>query len=543
MRVRLVLAETEEVEGRTYWKAGTDEHLGTFGGVWDRKERRWAKPHEHKFPAGRRHVYRLHRGQAEAGRWVAEWLTRWGTRNWGGDYKRVWSAILNGGRRSGKTHLCVVALLMFATMKPRALTWCVSPTIDTGAEIDEALFDLIPAAWKSERVEATNGKSTTYYLPNGSKIVLKSGVNPDRLKAGRVDFALYNEAQLQSHKGYTMLHGAIADRGGLVLMAANPAGQQKGAWVEEHFIRAQRAELDGVAFQVDNLLNPWIEIAALLALQKELSEKDYAREVLGRFEPVGDLVMHAYRKQENNVDPEPALRDVTRQVTERLLGKGKGAEFIVGVDCQVEPYMAATVHKLFADPLDPAGFLNWIVDEFAVEESDEDGLLDAIESTPEWVPADDERDPERCYTATRSAVVMDASAWWQDNAHTPGRKSDKKLRARGWHNLHRPDKTALRNPLVKERVKTGNAALRTADGRRRFFIAKHCTETAQSFGKWEMNKKLCIPDRASPHTHLVDCGTYVEYRLRGNPKPRAKKPPTYDRVPRQSSPAARRRAF
>ncbi len=531
MRVRLVLADTEPgLDGRVAWKAGTDETLGVFGAVWDRKEKRWAKPHEHKLPA-RADVMRLHRGQEEAARWLADWLRRWGRNDWR-DYKRMWSALLIGGRRSGKTHLCVVVLLVFAVMKSRAITWVISPTIDTGNEIDEALTDLLPAAWKAERYQATNGRSTRYLLPNGSQIMLRSGINPSRLKAGKADVCLYNEAQLQKHDGYVKLRGGAVDRGGLVLLAANPPDQPIGLWVEEHYHRASRGELDGVAFQLDPLRNPWIQVEALLALAKEVDEKTFNREVRGIFEPIGNLVMHAWRTKENNVDPRPDLIDVTREVSERLLGRGRGADFLVGMDFQVEPYLAATVHKLFRDPDDPSTFINWIVDEFTVAESDEFGLLDAIENTVVWTPGcapAGTRTGEVFYTSKNCAVVMDASAWFQDHEHHKGRQSDRKLRSRGWHNLHRPQADSDANPLVKVRVQTANAALKRADGRRLFYVARHCTETAEAMGKWEMHKKLGIPDRASRYTHLCDCCTYVEFRLRGVSKKR-RVTPTYDRV-------------
>lgn len=516
-----------ELDGcRKRWRPGSDEVLGTFGGVWDRQKKCWARRH----PLGvRAKVWRLHRGQEEAGRWLIDWLRRWGTRDWGGGYRRVWSAMLNSGRRAGKTHLAVVALVLFAAMKSRALTWVVSPTIETGAEIDELLQELLPRSWQVERVQASNGRSTTFRLPNGSRIVLKSGVNPDRLKAGGVDLAVYNEAQLQSHSGFMQLRGALADRGGLLVATSNPAGQPKGAWVEEHFHLATRGAADGVAFQLDNLKNPWIVLATLLSLRKEIATKDFNREVRGIFEAFGDVVMHAWRRIDHHRDPWPGLIDVTREVTARVLGRA--VDFVLGLDFQVEPFMAATAHKLFRNPDAPAGtddYLNWIIDEFVVEHSDEDGLLDEIESTPQW-RADGQRLEAECYTAARCAVVMDASGWHQDSGHNRGQYSDKKLNARGWYNLHRPDKSIERNPLLKYRTKAGNAALKTADGKVRFFVALHCERTAESFAKWEMHPKLGIPSRTSKHTHLVDCGTYVEYRLRARParKPRT---PTYDRV-------------
>jgi hypothetical protein len=514
-------AERAELDGSAKrWKAGPAEVLGTFGGVWDRKRKRWARRHPLSCAVL---VYKIHRGQEEAGAWLVDWLRRWGTGDWH-DVRRAWSALLIGGRRSGKSHLAVLALLLFATMKRGSLTWVVSPTIDTGAELDQALGDLIPAAWKAERVAATNGKSTTYHLPNGSTITLKSGVKPERLKAGRVDFAVINEAQLQKHAGYVKLRGAITDRGGIVLMTANPPDSAIGVWVEEHYLRATRAEIDGVAFQVDPFKNPWIVLASLTSQRAELDDKTFNREVRGLFEPIGDVVFHAWRWAESLRDPWAALVDVTRELTARLLGKA--VDELIGMDFQLTPHMAATAVRLYRDPDgDPLEFYAFVVDEWLIENGDEDDLLDAIEATDRWkapaVKAGEEpvRHTGQKYAAAGVAIVADASAWFQDSAHHRGQRSDQRLSRRGWRAIYKPQADSDRNPEIRERCKLTNASLKVATGRRRLFVARHCLETATAIAKWE--NKNGVPYRRSVYAHLCDAVSYVVFRLRARPRRKA----------------------
>lgn len=516
-RARLEAARAALDVGAKRWKAGSDEVLGTFGGVWDRKRKRWARRHPLACTVL---VYRIHRGQEEAGVWLVDWLRRWGRGDWR-DVRRAWSAMLLGGRRSGKTHLAVLALFLFATMKRDALTWAVSPTIETGAELDEALAAIIPSAWKAERVAATNGKSTTYHLPNGSTIRLKSGVNPARLKAGRVDFAILNEAQLQKQAGYVKLRGAVVDRGGLVLLTANPPDQPIGAWVEEHHHRATRGEIDGVAFTVDPFRNPWIVLAGLLSQRAELDDKTFNREVRGIFEAIGDVVFHAWRWAESLRDPWSELVDVTREITGRLLGKA--VDDLIGMDFQLTPHMAATAIRLYRDPKgDPTEYLAFVVDEWLIENGDEDDLLDAIEATDRWkapaVNAGDEpiRHVGSKYAAAGVAIVADASAWFQDSAHHRGQRSDQRLTRRGWRAIYKPQADSDRNPEIRERCKVTNASLKVASGRRRLFVARHCLETATAIAKWE--NKNGVPYRRSNYAHLCDAVSYVVFRLRGRPR-------------------------
>jgi hypothetical protein len=122
-------------------------------------------------------------------------------------------------------------------------------------------------------------------------------------------------------------------------------------------------------------------------------------------------------------DPPASFVDVTAEVTRRVLGKAAG--YVVGMDFQRTPHMSAAVYKFFRDPeaADPGEIIPWIVDECIREDSDEYELLDQLEAMPRWQatgrdeartyrgwiePSDDKVNPAHC------AVVMDASAWWQD---------------------------------------------------------------------------------------------------------------------------------
>ena len=457
-------------------------------------------------------------------------------------FRRVWSALLIGGRRSGKSYLSVATLAVFAAFCPRAIVWAVSPTRETGEELDQALQDAMPRAWYKRR-EGTGSTVTTYTLGNGAKIFLRSGAKAPALKQGRVDLVLLNEAQLFERRSFTQVRGAISDRAGLVLLTANPPDAAKGRWVEELFEGATSEELDAIAFELDPRDNPFVEYEVLESMRKEVDAKTFEREVLGKFAPIGDVVFYAWSDRESWRDPPAHLVDITAEVTRRELGRAVG--YVVGMDFQRSPHMVAVVLKVFRDPERPSEELVWVVDEVIAEEADEYHLIDALEALGRWTPAgrladdgyrgwtdpgDDKANPVQC------AVVADASGWFQDGAHTKGRTSDQALRARKWTALYKPQKDSDRNPDIVERCKVGNARLKAADGVRRFFVARHCKRTAEGLRRWEIKNGVAY--RKSDFAHICDAATYPLYRLYGRP-PLRKRPLRPEDISFPSMPEAR----
>ncbi len=475
---------------------------------------------------------RFHRGQEPAARWFVGWLERFVRNDWT-NYKRAWSALLIGGRRSGKTHIACAAMVIFAVLNPGALLWAISPTLETGDELDQGFRSLLPRGWYTRR-QAKTGRSTTFRLANGSRILLKSAVKPQRLKAGRVDLALLNEAQELQQLAYIKLRAAIADRGGIVLLTANPPDTPGGRWVEEHYLSARAGQIEAEVFELDPRANPWINYAALASIGAEIDVKTFERDVLGLFAPIGDVVFHAWDPRENWINPPPDLVDCTAELTRRELGRAAG--YVVGQDYQRTPAMVGIVMQMFRDPADPSGeVLLWVVDEAVVDDSNEDELLDVLESTPRWRPGDGAPATRGATHGYRGAaeptdvkdrpvhctVIADASGFFQDGAHNQGKTSDRWLAARGWTNMHRPQKDSDKNPAILERMKAGNARLKSADGKRRLFVARHCVRTAEALRLYEL--KNGFPNRRSQYAHIADAVTYVVYRFFGRPKVKAGK--------------------
>lgn len=512
--------------------AGSDEELIDLGGRWDRRAKKWSDD-----PAEFNRVIRLHRGQEAGARWLSDWFRRRqrGAKFvWGPDELRIWSLLLLGGRRGGKSHLSCVALVLFAVAFPGARVWAISPTQDETDELEAAIKTIAPREWYRFRGGGA-GKPLQFRFANGARIMCLSGHKPGSLKRGRVDFALYNEGQNMTKKGWSQLRGAIADSGGLILIAANPPDTEIGQWIEDIYEQARAKKNHVKVFELSAVNNPFVEYDALADMEADLNDPiAFAREVEGKMLPIGDVVFHSWSDSEldGSIREVPAdFVDVTAIETRKRLGRAFG--YVVGLDFQQTPHMPAVIYKLFRDPKapDPTEVIPWIVDEVVRADADENDLIDALEAMPRWQRGD--RDEAKCYRGwiedgddpadpVHCGVIMDASAWWQDGAHSKGRTSDQVLRARKWTFLYRPqpnnpDGTEVkRNPDIIERCKATNAMLKNAKTRRRMFSCPHNELTNKAMKRWQ--NKNGFPHRTSEYAHICDAVSYVIYRLFGRPK-------------------------
>lgn len=524
--VRVIVADVErDAAGRPHWKPGTDRVLGTFGGVWDRRRGRFVPPRGRV--RARIHEMRFHAGQEAGARWFVDWLRRFLAGDWKGA-ARDWSALLVGGRRSGKTHLATAIMIVFAIAVPKARLWAISPTLETGNELDEAFAEQIPRQWVQRHAGDGSGRATEYRFANGSSIRLRSAVNPARLKAGRADITLLNEGQEMTELAYLKVRAAAADKGGLVLIAANPPDRPIGKWIEQQWLGRKSRRIEGAVFEFDPRRNPFIEYAALAAMAAESTdEKTFQRDVLGLFVPIGDTVFYDWDDNENWIDPQSHHVDVTAEITAKVLGRAAGD--VVGMDFQRVPAMVGCVCRWFHDPAQPGVDLLWVVDEAVVDEADENDLVDALEAMPRYQLGDgspSRRDRDARYRGwvepgptAHAACVIDASGFFQDGDHNQGRTSDLYLKARRWAQLYPPQKDSDRNPAIVERMKLGNSLIKSAAGQRRLFVARHCERTAEALRNYE--NKNGVPNRRSQYAHIVDAVTYVAYRFVGRPKQRS----------------------
>ncbi len=519
------------------YRPETDEELIEVGGRWNRRSKRWSDDATAVLPI------RIPRGseQEVAARWCAEWLRRSGMGRRGphwDDFRRVWTLLLEGGRAGGKSYLAIVVLVVFSVMVPGALVWAVSPTQEETDELEQAIVGLVPRRWYKAR-GAGAGKVLQFKFANGSRILCLSGHKPRSLKRGKVDLVLYNEGQNMSRAGWVQLRGAVARTGGLVIIAANPPDAEIGRWIEEVHERGRAGKIKAEVFKMTAASQPFVEAKSLQDMQDENDEPTFRREVLGEFVPIGDIVFHAWSDSESVLDVPGHWVDVTQEVTKRHFGRP--FDYVIGMDFQKTPHMVAAPMKLFRDPadeIDPkaidANVIAVIVDEVIVEDADEHDLVDALEGRrlevmegrvelrPPVTPggpmvivrvAGEGYDPDRC------VVVMDASGFGQDGAHSgqgrggkaSGRTSEVWLRQDGWRWLYTPSKYSRANPIITERCKVANSRFKAANQRRRAFVLRVCAQIPRALRSWEIRNGA--PYKLSPFAHICDAVTYPMYRF------------------------------
>jgi hypothetical protein len=487
------------LEARLSQKSRTPGRLIGFpvGGRWDKLERRYVGPGESS------RVISLEDNQLELASVWFDWLHAYVTDDWRAYERRhgerpfsMWGV---GGRRKGKSFFGIQSVALFSVAVAGSFPWIVSETEDDFQEEAELMRywrRFLPAEWYE-----VNERELYIQVINGTRVMLKSGHNPENTKKGESSYVFVNEAQKMAQAVYDNCRGAISDSGSVVTVAANPPKTAKGYWVQDMVRKLRRGDVQGYLKEFTEE-SPHVVGASLDAMAKEMSRRDYQIEREGRFMARTDMVMHAFEDGERgNVQPVPQLGEITGAFLKRKLGRPFAC--IVGADFQLAPHMAAVVERFYADPDDPNDALSWTVDEVVVEQGDENDLIDALEGRLGLVGAD-------------VAVIADASGEWQQGdrkrGQMTGRGSYDMFRARGWKHLFKPDERSERNPLILERVAVGNARLRTADDRRHAFIAPGCVLTAEAISKWP-NGREGFPSRRSQYSHIGDAWTYPKYRL------------------------------
>lgn len=495
------------------------EMLMSVGGIWDRRRRRYRTKNGKRLRCPTRIVIRCHPGQSIAVRWFKGWLNAHAKRrgqppppppNWEEmpsdvDPSDVYSALFAGGRRAGKTWIGVALSIAYAVAFPRAIVWLIAPEEEDWAELQRYAKRILPRAFKQGQ------NRTGWRLINGSELMLKSAYDPESLKKGQVDLALLNEGQRCKERAFVVVRGGIVDRGGLVLVCANPPTEEKDqTWVADFAAEARVGERAAVYVEFNSLLNPHIDRRALLAMKHDVDERTFEIEVFGRFLGPKDAVAYNWNRLENERSV-PDVGDVTEEFL-RIVGEGEGIRQIVGIDVQTFPYMAAVVYRFYAST-DVDKVQAWIVDEVALDGGDEVGLAAELY--------------EKGYHPDETLLIVDASGTYQHSkrrsADSPppewnGKGSFDIFRSAredgpGYRRIVSPDRRMKRkNPQIVDRMRAFTSLICTHAGVRRLYAdPKRAPKTCKAIREWRVvNGK---PSRVANVAHMGDAVSYPIVRI------------------------------
>lgn len=478
------------------------------GGRWDRKTKGWAGDARHE-----KITCKIHEGQREAMQWLAGWFSRYLAAD---DSEPVYSALLLGGSRSGKTWLALRCAVAFAIAVPGSRVWLICETESAFDELQAELEQLLPGGAFTVAFEV-------YRCVNGSTLTLRSGMHPHKLKRGRCDFAIVNEGQNVDHMVHDLVRMRCADTGGLLLVAANPPNDDPaGQWIADYAedCRAGRRP-NARCFRLDPRANPHVDQEQLHSLAAETDDRTYRIEVLGEVLAPSNAVMHAFSSVEN-VRPRPELpgSDVTAAFLERR-GLGRASHF-VGLDFQRTPYMAAAIGQAHRNPRDETTPYLWYVDEVCADLGDEHDLSQGLYALG-LDPSD-------------TVLIGDASGDWQDADRKKGSSSFDLLRSLGWRRIHRPDTKLRVNPAVHERLKNDNRLFAAADGTHVVMVDPKCERLIEACKEWR--RKYGLPDKRSRFAHIAEAMSYSNWRL--YPRQQSSGAVGYERISGRSRPGQMR---
>lgn len=474
--------------------------ISRMGGLWDRKAKDFISD------APRSRVIKLHKGQVEFVDWFCNhWLPRH-LAGWEPDEAPIYTALVAGGRRGGKTFMLTALSLAYACAVPGAIVWIVVPSDieGYGEELMRYLEQLMPRDWYT----SLGAPHWRYDLVNGSVIRFLSGFTAGKLKKGTASLVFFNEAQQIPVASYNNARASIADEGGLVIAAANPPDSgDKGEWVADVAAGAHNGLLEHArAFFVDPLNNPHIDYEALLALAESMSEHEFDTQIRGMFLLPSNTVLSSWDRI-GNERAVPELGECTPRFTKRF--EGREYKQIVSIDVQKFPWMVASVARAYANPEAPGNMreaLLWFIDEIFIPNGDEVDIARAL--------------LERGYKPEETLVICDASGDYQqaerrDTLQRPeykGKGSWDMLRGEGFRHIVGPDPDMRKNPEIVERVRAANARIGTKSRKRYVFADPTlCPQTVKTIGKW--TNVNGIPSRRSKHAHCGDTVTYLIWRF------------------------------
>lgn len=503
---RALLAEEESQEDKRYidlcvvWRrALTGDVLLKVGGRWDRIARRYVGPAEHC------RVIDLKESQVEPARWAAYWITE----KLAGRPRDFFSLFLLGDRGGGKTTFSVILIATLLIAFPAfdgtaSIAWQISSSHAERDELDREIAIHFPSTW----FKYTEWPKHVYRFVHGPTLTNVSADDPDALKRGRVDFALFNEPQKMGKKAPAFGIARLKDKGGFTVFAANPPDDQKGRWVYDLWEKHEEAKAASQPFPIRFLRLKSQDNDSL-----DTTTADQVAEIIRILDPrlaQADLDGHMLRPgqpaywqyaRSKNLKPKPDLGDITRQFLQQRIGRPY--DYLAGLDFQGTPHQACVLYKVFGSLDEP---ILWAVDEIIVDQASEEDLIAEI--------------AEAGYTPEKVLFVGDASGQWQDGKHSKQRDSFQVFKAHRWHIIpptkpKSKDRVA-RNPPVEQRVKLTNKLLAQPafpgdpqSPMRLMVDPDTCPKLAEAFKECEL--RMGRYGRVVPlgfYAHLTDAAAY-----------------------------------
>ena len=228
--------------------------------------------------------------------------------------------MLCSGRRFGKTHLCLVQLIVWAAMKSGTLNWYIAPTYKSAKQI---AWRQLKAMVPKELFAAKNEVELSIELVNGSRIELKGGESADNLRGASLSNVVLDEAAYIPQDAWEMvIRPALADQRGSAFFISTPAGYN-----HFHEMWEQAADLeDWQTFSYSTIEGGNVPPEEVELARRTLDERSFRQEFLASFETFSGRVFPEF--DDNNV-----AQDVADTGGPVLVGLDFNVGIMAGVIC------------------------------------------------------------------------------------------------------------------------------------------------------------------------------------------------------------------
>lgn len=371
--------------------------------------------------------------------------------------------VLIGGRRLGKTWLAIRELARFARHPDRKILY-IAPSYRMAKQI--VWKDLKSRLNNINWIKKVNESELTITLVNGSEIMLRSADNYDSIRGLGVDFVVFDEfADIDVETWTEVVRPALSDRGGHGLFIGTPKGMSN--WSKDLFDRGQGESPDWASWQFTTLDGGNVTEEEILAAQQDLDARTFRQEYMATFETYANSIYYNWNHDyfsDEEVDFGP--RDI----------------IYAGLDFNTNP-MSAVIATWDGKKIR-------VIDNIEIYGSNTQEMCDEIK--------------ER-YPNNRVWAYPDASG---GNSSTSGKSDHRILEQNGF-----VVKSARKNPPVKDRINSVNAAFLNAAGDNRLVLSRKCKRLAECLEKHTYKGDTRQPDKDSGYDHLTDALGYLVYAL------------------------------
>lgn len=382
--------------------------------------------------------------------------------------------VVPAGRRFGKTYLAGAELcnacfgLDKVTGEPNSYknVIYVSPTFSMA---ERQMWRWLNRHIDQSLIVSINKSSLTMQFINGSILQLLSAERYENIRGDGYTFAVLDEVSVMKDPDvWTMIiRPALADKEGGCLFIGTP---KPGSWFQQLYkigLSKDNKEWSSHSYTSEEGGN--ISLKEIAAMKETMTEKQFAQELEGTFQIVGNRVIEYFT--EENIK---SCQD-------------NGGELVVGMDFNVNP-MTAVISMEVGDELH-------VIKCYKIRDYDTNRLM--IDITTDFPGRSIRVYPDPTGRARKTSTIYGATDHTIIEQHggvvvTPRQVTSK-----------------------HDAITTLNAMMCNFKKRRRLFIDPSCTELIDDLFAWTYNDKLSgrEPDKLSGNDHLCESLYYITYSL------------------------------